>query len=62
MPSAVSERLFSGWSMCGLQLSATDAQIIQALEKGASFAAANLTLSGALKLLVTVRQIQTRAH
>lgn len=55
-----SERLFSGWNMCGLQLSPTDKQIVQTLESSAVFNPAKLTAAGAIKLLVTIRQIQSK--
>ena len=54
------ERLFAGWSMCGLQLSPTDSQIVQTLESSAVFNPAKLTAAGATKLLVTITQIQSK--
>ena len=55
-----SERLFSGWNMCGVQLSPTDDHIVQTLETKAVFNPAKLPAAGATTLLVTIRQIQSK--
>ena len=54
------ERLFSGWSMCGIQLSPIDAHIVRTLQSSAVFNPAKLTAAGATNLLVTIRQIQSK--
>lgn len=56
------ERLFSQWSMCGVALSPVDKEIVNALESNGGFHQARTKPASALKLLGTVRKIQsTRA-
>jgi Sensors of blue-light using FAD len=54
------ERLFSQWSMCGLSLSPVDKQIVKTLESNDGFHQARIRPQSALKLLGTVRQIQSK--
>jgi hypothetical protein len=58
----VALRSFSGWHMCGLRLSPTDTQIVETLESSGAYDPAKLTPAGATKLLLTVRQIQSKAR
>lgn len=58
--AAVSERLFSEWNMCGLHLSPTDQQIVKTLESSGSYDPTRLLAPAAIKLLVTIRQIQSK--
>jgi hypothetical protein len=55
------ERSFANWSMCGLQVSPVDREIVQVLSSGGSFDPTRLSATRALNLLVTVGKMQQKS-
>lgn len=55
------ERHFANWSMCGLQVSAVDREIVQVLSSSGAFNPTKLSAARALNLLVSVGKMQRKA-
>ncbi|MEQ1783336.1 MAG: BLUF domain-containing protein [Hyphomonadaceae bacterium] len=55
------ERHFANWSMCGLQVSPVDREIVQVLSSGGAFDPTKLSAARALNLLVAVGKMQQKA-
>ena len=55
------ERHFANWSMCGLQVSPVDREIVQTLSSGGAFDPTKLAAARALNLLVTVGKLQRKS-
>lgn len=52
------ERHFAEWSMCGLQLSPVDREIVETLEAGGKFDPSRLSVERGLGLLLAVAKMQ----
>ncbi len=55
------ERNFANWSMCGLQASPVDREIVQVLSSGGAFDPTKLSATRALNLLVAVGNMQRKS-
>jgi len=55
------ERHFADWSMCGLQVSPVDREIVQVLSSGGAFDPTKFSAARALNLLTTVGKMQRKA-
>jgi hypothetical protein len=56
------ERHFANWSMCGLQISPVDREIVQVLSSGGAFDPTRLGPARALNLLIAVGKMQRKAN